>query len=388
MFNGKTPAKPEQRREGHPVLKIRDLDESGMFRGSFDSYVDPELASEFSEKWLRIGDTLILNAAHNADYVGSKTAYVTKEIAGSLPTGEWLVIRARDGVADPLYLRYLTTAGPALRAIRALVKGIHLYPSDVARVPVELPSLAEQKRIAAILDKADAIRRRRQEAARLADTLIPSVFYEMFGDPVTNPKGWPVVEMEQLFSRSPNYGSMQVPTTSPGPDSWLDLRVINIQDGHLDLTDKKYISLDDDMVERHGVLDGDLLLARAIGSPEQLGKCIIARPGQQRWAFDSHLMRVRFNRARALPEFIHAYLTSSGGRHEFLKHTRRSAVQFNINTKEIACVRVTLPPISAQQRFLDVLKQTTHNRARSDNLAAEGDALFNSLVQRAFRGEL
>src|SRR5690606_31939686 len=64
--------------------------------------------------------------------------------------------------------------------------------------PVPLPPLPEQKRIAAILDKADAIRRKRQEAIRLTEELLRSAFLEMFGDPVTNPKGWEVRELESL----------------------------------------------------------------------------------------------------------------------------------------------------------------------------------------------
>ncbi|ENV1394586.1 restriction endonuclease subunit S [Vibrio cholerae] len=63
---------------------------------------------------------------------------------------------------------------------------------------IPLPPLAEQKRIAAILDKADAIRRKRQQAIQLADEFLRAVFLEMFGDPVTNPKGWDVLELHQV----------------------------------------------------------------------------------------------------------------------------------------------------------------------------------------------
>lgn len=72
VFNGKTPAKTEQRTAGHPVLKIKDVDENGNFRGSFESFVDPSFAETHAKKKVNAADVLILNAAHNADYVASK----------------------------------------------------------------------------------------------------------------------------------------------------------------------------------------------------------------------------------------------------------------------------------------------------------------------------
>ena len=154
---------------------------------------------------------------------------------------------------------------------------------------------------------------------------------EMSGEPASYPRDWRPVSISSVLAIPPNYGTMTKP--HEGPNGWLDLRVLNIQEGRLDLSDEKYVHLPSDMVERHEVQDGDLLLARAIGSLDHLGKCFVAYPSGRKWAFDSHLMRLRFDRKRVHPEFVHHYLTSPGGRHEFLKHTRRSAVQFNINTK-------------------------------------------------------
>ena len=77
---------------------------------------------------------------------------------------------------------------------------------------------------------------------------------------------------------------------------WLAIRVANIQGGLLDLTDQKFVDIPDNMLDRHTVRDGDLLLARAIGSKEHLGKCIVVYPGSRKWAFDSYIMRVRLNR--------------------------------------------------------------------------------------------
>jgi len=262
----------------------------------------------------------------------------------------------------------------------------HITKGKLESVEIPLPPLSEQKRIADILDKADAIRRKRQEAEALLASARSAVFHHRFGDPVANPKSWNVVELQDLFEAPPNYGTMIKP--SDEVKGWLDLRVANIQEGKLDISSRKYVDLPEEMIERHEVREGDLLLARAIGSIEHLGKCIIAHPEGQKWAFDSHLMRIRFDTTRVLPRFVHAFLQSPGGRHEFLRNSRRSAVQFNINTKEMACIRMPLPPLDEQQQFIAELDLVDQLANRQYTASHEHECLFNCLVQRAFRGEL
>lgn len=198
VFNGKTPSRTEHREAGHPVLKIRDVSAGGQFIGVFDSFVEPTLASKYADKHLVLGDTLILNAAHNADYVGSKAYLAEPDVVGCLPTGEWLVVRAKRHRADPHYLHHWITGLATKRRLRDLVKGIHLYPRDVASLQLRLPHQSEQTRIATILNKVHSLRHKRQEAIQLADDFLKATFIELFGDPVTNSQGWPTKALKSL----------------------------------------------------------------------------------------------------------------------------------------------------------------------------------------------
>ena len=198
VFNGKTPSKSEQRDSGHPVLKIKDVDALGRFQGTFSGHVRADLARKHVKQQLTGGETLVLNAAHNATHVASKTFYADQEVAGSLATGEWLIVRWSTETVDSRFGNHWINAPDTRFRIRRLVNGIHLYPKDVARLQIRLPPLAEQKRIAAILDEADALRAKRREALAQLDTLIQSTFLDMFGDPVTNPMGWKVVKFETI----------------------------------------------------------------------------------------------------------------------------------------------------------------------------------------------
>jgi type I restriction enzyme S subunit len=191
VFNGKTPSKAEQRDAGFPVLKIKDVSEMGQFRGVFASFVDQSLANRHSARWICAGDTLILNAAHNADYVGSKVFLAGVDVAGTLPTGEWLLVRSNQSEVLPVYMHYWLRSADAKNMIRFIVKGIHLYPKDVAEMGLPWMPLPEQCRIVDLLSRAEGIVRLRREAEKKAAELIPALFLDMFGDPATNPKGWP-----------------------------------------------------------------------------------------------------------------------------------------------------------------------------------------------------
>jgi len=132
---------------------------------------------------------------------------------------------------------------------------------------IPLPPLPEQKRIAAILDKADAIRRKRQQAIQLADDFLRAAFLDMFGDPVTNPKGWPVDKFGNVFDvrdgthDSPSYVESGFPLITSK----------NIKNGEIDMSDVNYISKEDyELINRRSKVDvGDILMPMigTIGNP-------------------------------------------------------------------------------------------------------------------------
>ena len=264
-------------------------------------------------------------------------------------------------------------------------RGYSRHFKFLREIKIPLPPLSEQRRIVEILDQADALRRKQAEAAAKADRILPALFIKMFGDPATNPMGWDVVKMQSLYAIPPNYGTMIPPKLNDG--EWLDLRVTNIQNGQLNLDDCKYINLPIEDIERHQVANGDLLLARAIGSASHIGKCIVAYPGQEKWAFDSHLMRVRFNQNLVYPEFIQNFLTSHGGRREFLRFTRQSAIQFNINTKEFNSIVVPLPPLNLQANFLGKLNSFKYFKNQQGQSSQFFNKIFEIILHRAFSVE-
>ena len=268
---------------------------------------------------------------------------------------------------------------------RGVKKGatVHSLQSGfLEQLAIPLLPDTQQNRIVDLLSRAENIVRMRREAEQRAKEIIPALFLDMFGDPATNPKGWQLMSLGDVFAQKPNYGTMIPARAELMP--WLCLRVANIQGGRLTLADRKYVSLPADAVERHEVRSGDILMARAIGSVDHLGKCVVAQVEVGKWAFDSHLMRIRLRADRADPVWLQALLSSEGGRRLFLEKTRRTAVQFNINTKEMATIRVPVPPVDRQRAFATwvTLSGGLDSQQRSASVAAEG--AFQSLLAGAF----
>ena len=380
VFNGKTPSKSEQRDGGHPVLKIKDVDALGRFRGMFSGYVDADLARKHVKQQLAGGETLVLNAAHNATHVASKTFYADQDVAGSLATGEWLIVRWSTEAVDSRYGNHWINVPDTRFRIRRLVNGIHLYPKDVARLQIPLPPLAEQKRIAGILDAADALRAKRREALAQLDTLLQSTFLDMFGDPVTNPMGWDAPPLADFCKTgtggTPSRGKMQryyeggtIPWVKSGE---LREEVITSTDEHitetaLKETNVKLVPKDALLLALYGATVGRLGILGIQATTNQAVCHIIPNSlrADLRYMFHSLSNQV-------------SYLVGRGV----------GGAQPNISQGIIKSLAISLPPLDLQHRFAAIVESVEHQKVSQRAHLAELDTLFASLQSRAFRGDL
>jgi type I restriction enzyme S subunit len=255
-------------------------------------------------------------------------------------------------------------------------------PVHVSQLTIPLPDLAEQRRIAAILDKADAVRRKRQQALALTDELLRSTFLDMFGDPVTNPKGWEVVTIGDLVD-DVKYGSS---TKAGASGKWPMLRMNNItSSGGWDFADLKYVDLVESELEKYTVRSGDLLFNRT-NSKELVGKTAVYREDTP-MAFAGYLIRARAN-SEADPEYISGYLNSAHGKTTLRGMCKSIIGMANINAKELQAIRLLKPPMELQHDFGSVVRKVEERRSRLVKGITVADELFNSVLQRAFRGEL
>ena len=246
-----------------------------------------------------------------------------------------------------------------------------------------VPPLTEQRRIAAILDQAETLRTQRRTALALRDILTQSLFLDMFGDPVANPKGWLFTRLDQLVRHddSINYGVVQ-----PGDafDEGVPLvRVGDVVDGNFDPAALKRIDATIEQGYKRSRLRGDEILVTCVGS---IGVVALVEPSMKGFNIARAVSRIpvseQVNRV-----FLASYLRTDFVQRYFTSELR-TVSQPTLNIKQICETRVIQPPLDLQQTFatriaaIDALK-ATHRRA----LAAL-DALFASLQQRAFTGAL
>lgn len=262
-----------------------------------------------------------------------------------------------------------------------------LNRNDAYQQRLVRPPLDEQRRIAAILDKADAIRRKREQALTLADDLLKSAFLEMFGDPISNPNRWRVrplgASLEDIrYGTSAKCGDTQSEGSVP------ILRIPNVVGEAVNWMGLKYAELSTADWLRLELLDGDILFVRSNGNPEYIGRCAVFE-SKEPAAFASYLIRARLKAdAEVTPQFVAKAISMPSFRHRILKDAKTTAGNYNINTKALKALPIICPPEELQARYQRISNQVATWTTKSTQALAEAETLFASLSQRAFRGEL
>ncbi|WP_337916638.1 restriction endonuclease subunit S [Vibrio cholerae] len=250
-------------------------------------------------------------------------------------------------------------------------------------VSFPLPPLETQKQIAAVLEKADQLRKDCQQMEQELNSLAQSVFIDMFGDPVTNPKEWEIVTIGDLLL-SANYGTSEKASTEK--KKYPVLRMNNITyEGNWDFSSLKYMDMSEDDEDKYLVESGDILFNRT-NSKELVGKTAVYREATP-MAYAGYLVRARCNEL-AHPEYISSFMNS-----RFTKKTLQSMCKSivgmaNINAKEFQKISVAKPPIELQQEFARRVEAIRAEVEATKQQGYEYDHLFNSLMQKAFKGEL
>jgi type I restriction enzyme S subunit len=252
--------------------------------------------------------------------------------------------------------------------------------SKFEELEIPLPPVSEQRRIAAILDKAAELRAKRRAALAQLDTASQALFQDLFGDHTTILTKWPVKKLGEIldFLTSGSRGWAAHYADSGA----LFLRIQNVRHDRLLLEDIAYVNAPDTAeAKRTRVVPGDVLLSITA----DLGRTAVIPEGIGTAFINQHLSILR---TKALaPQFLSAYLASPVGQRQ-VSGRNRQAVKAGLNFDDIRSFIVPVPPIHLQKEFVRrvaaIEKLKTAHRAS----LLEMDALFASVQHRAFRGEL
>jgi type I restriction enzyme S subunit len=361
--------------------------------GEFDLDYHPKfLPDSYADKYrqflLKDNDVIIAmtDMATEPKILGVPTVVSTKSrnVLLNQRVGK-LVIKDEYSIFFPYLKRVLGTNRAKQHYLRFAGGGvqINLSKEDLLSLKIPLPPLEEQRRIAAILDKADGVRRKRKEAIRLTEELLKSTFLDLFGDPVTNPKGWEVKPLIKLIlpDRPITYGILKPGDNLAGGIPYV--RVVDMKNGTVDVsavrrTSKKIAQ----QYARSTLKVGDVLLSirghvgRLAITPHELEGANITQD-TARLATGELLTK----------EYLLTMLESQQIQNWMKRRTKGAGVQ-GINLGDVKEIPVPVPPKELQAKFSNFFNQIRSQQNHDCQCRAESENLFNSLLQRAFRGEL
>ena len=252
---------------------------------------------------------------------------------------------------------------------------------NLSKVEVPKINLATQQRIAAILDQADAIIQNNRAIVQKYDALTQSLFLDMFGDPVKNEKGW---EMKTLkdFGTS-RLGKMLDGKKIIGNNLKPYLRNSNVQWFRFELNDLLKMDFDEKDKVEFSLKVGDILMCEG----GEIGRCAIWKDEIEDCYFQKAIHRIRLNDKYVLPEyFVHMFknIADNGGLDEF----KSAATISHLTGEKLKKMRMPIPPIELQNQFAERVAMIEAQKQQAQLELAKSEELFQSLLQRAFNGEL
>lgn len=379
--------KQDKSGDGLPITRIETISDATV-DGSRVGFAG--LHEEDCSDWfLEVGD-ILFSHINSVEHVGKCAVY--RGTPEKLVHGmNLLCLRCDTAKLLPEFAKYLMR-GIEFRTrlsnfINKAVNQASVSIGNLKTIPVTVPPLAEQRRIAEVLDRAEALRAKRRAALAELDSLTQSLFLDLFGDPVTNSKGWKCVDMPNAVVgkygiKAGPFGSSlkKEDYTTSGYRIYGQEQVIA---GRFDIGDyyigeRKYQQL-----KSCAVAPGDLLVS-LVGS---FGKVLIVPAGIEPGIINPRLLKITPNQAIITPDFLASLLQHPTVQAEFQRVAHGGTMGI-LNAGLLKQLKVILPPIALQQEFARRVGAVEKLKAAQRTALAEQDALFATLQHRAFRGEL
>ncbi|MGV6986610.1 restriction endonuclease subunit S [Providencia hangzhouensis] len=396
-----------------PMVKLGSV---GEFKAGFGFPVEYQGKKEGDYPFAKVGDiSAVVRSGHkNIFHAGN---YIDKDILGNLkaktiPKGT--IVFAKIGEAIKQNFRAVTTVEMVIdNNVMGLVpdnnlvdtnylfyfmRSLDLYQfsgattipalrkSMLENIQIPLPPLSEQKRIAAILDKADSIRQKREQAIKLADDFLRSTFLAMFGDPVGNPKEWKKDKIKKGVLDIASGWSATGENTPCKSDEFGVLKISSVTSGIFKPEENKIVHYESIPASKKLIhpKKGDLLFSRA-NTRELVAAICMVHQNYDNLFLPDKLWTIKLNHELLLPEFFLILIQNEKVRELLTKQaTGTSGSMLNISKNKFEETEIIFPEINVQKDFCNAFRKTINLKAKlikSNELANES---FNSLSQKVF----
>ncbi len=282
-----------------------------------------------------------------------------------------------------LYINYLRN-----QSIGGVIKYIKLGNLTEAKFP--LPPLDIQKKIADTLDKAQELIDKRKEQITALDKFLENLFLDMFGDPVSNPMGWEISYIEQLVLNEK--GSIK-----RGPFGGALKKEIFVNEGYLvyeqyhalnnDFSFERYYITEKKFNELKGfeVKEGDIIISC---SGVYLGKLAVIPKNHKKGIINQALLKISLNESKMKNIFYKFVFTHPNFKNKYFANTNGSGIPNFPSMEEFKKFKFILPPLDLQNQFASLVEKVEAEKTKLEASLKEMEDNFNSIMQRAFKGEL
>lgn len=361
------------------LLRAGNIGDSGLL---MDDLIFVPKVKVSPRQALQPNDVLIAASSGSLSVVG-KAARIVEPINGSF--GAFCKVLRPSPSVDPAYFAHFFRTSAYRRYISSVAAGANinnLRGEDLDRIEIPLPPLPEQRRIAAILDEADALRATQLRAVRACTALAEATFRELEGS-LDVRRAVPLDDIAIVSS-----GIAKGRKAPSGPLSSVDyMTVANVQDKRLDLSVVKQIDVSAVELGRYRLQRGDLLLTEG-GDPDKLGRGVVWNEERKDAIHQNHVFRVRLRDPALSPVWLSWEIGSAYGKSYFLRMAKQTTGIATINSTQLRAFPVRIPDPGAVERFLASLERVRSVQVDEERRTSFVDSLFASLQHRAFRGEL
>ena len=374
--------------DGIKVLNVGNIMPDGSIDLSrTDRHIsEEEFTSKYSHFSVDVGDLVIASSGISFDPDGFLRTKVGFIEAAHLPlcmNTSTIRFKAVGGFSHLPYLKHWFQSNEFRQQVSQRVTGsaqLNFGPSHLKSMEISLPLLEEQRRIAAILDQADALRRLRRHALDRLNTLGQAIFHEMFGDPATSGE----TGLGDVLLASGN--GMNTPQDDTGEGVPVT-RIETIWNGTIDASRVKWSTPDPEKAERHFLKPGDILFSH-INSPDHIAKSAIYEGEPSPLLHGINLLRLQPNRESVDPHWILYLLKSKTVRDLFCVRCKKAVNQASLNQKNLKELNFELPKIDLQREFRDKISSAKCEIGNFETSSKQIENLFITLQYRAFHGEL
>ena len=368
---------------GLPITRIETISNREVDRNKL-GYAGIKGADKYRGYILQDGD-ILMSHINSEKHLGKVALYKKQGNERIIHGMNLLMLRANEALAYPPFAAYYFETNMFLNQIQRITKKsvnqASFTVTALKEIEMPLPPLEEQRRIAATLDKVSGLIAKRRAQLDKLDLLVKAQFVEMFGDPVTNPYGYPVHQLSDYieFLTSGSRGWAQY--FSDEGEYFITIK--NVKNCRITLNDVQHIVPPDNAeAKRTKVQEGDLL----ISITADLGRTgVVTKEIADHGAYiNQHLTCIRLNQKEVLPLYVAYYMESDAGKGQF-QAKNQSAVKAGLNFNSINTLRLMVPPKEQQGSFIDFVERTGKSKLTIQRSLDKLEILKKALMQQYFR---